>query len=248
MRAAMPYLLIPLLQILCVVHAFRTERDRMWIYILLFLPGIGVAAYAIVELLPGVFGSRTARGLHSQAISRLDPGRELRRRREALEAADTVDNRRLLAEALLAAGEFVEALELYRGNLTGIHADDPGMLLGMARSAYGARDYQLAVDTVLRLGETNPRYQPVEAQLLYAMALEALGRDTDAAREYAALVTYAAGEEVRCRYALLLQRQGKPAEAKALFTEILTRSRRAPSHYRRQEREWIDVARREAAG
>jgi len=31
-----------------------------------------------------------------------------------------------------------------------------------------------------------------------------------------------------------------------LFDEILTRSRRAPRHYRRQEREWIDIARREA--
>src|SRR5262252_7072409 len=113
----MPYLLIPLLQILCVVHVVRTGRDRMWIYILLFLPGIGVIAYAIVEILPGLFGSRTARGLRRDAVSRLDPGRELRHRRVALEEADTVDNRRLLAEALVAAGEFAEALALYRGIL-----------------------------------------------------------------------------------------------------------------------------------
>jgi hypothetical protein len=33
-----------------------------------------------------------------------------------------------------------------------------------------------------------------------------------------------------------------------LFKEIVSRSRRAPSHYRRQEREWIDIARRETAG
>jgi hypothetical protein len=244
----MPFLLIPILQILCVVHVVRTGRDRMWIYILLFLPGIGVVAYAIAEILPGVFGSRTARGLHSQAISHLDPGREVRRRRDALEEADTVENRRLLAEALLAAGQFLEAQEVYRAVLTGIHADDPGMLLGMARAAYGAGDYDVALHTVRRLGETNPRYQPVEAQLLYAMALEGLGRDEDAANEYAALVTHAAGEEVRCRYALLLQRQGRQADAKALFEEILTRSRRSPHHYRRREHEWIDVARRETAG
>jgi hypothetical protein len=242
----MLYLLIPLLQILCVVHVVRTGRPFMWIYILLFVPGLGVIAYAIVEILPGVFGSRAARGLKGQAISQLDPGRELRRRRQALEAADTVDNRRLLAESLVASGQNAEALELYRSALTGIHADDPGMLLGMARAAYGIGQYDLALRTVLQLGETNPRYQPVEAQLLHAMALEALGRDDEAADDYAALVTHAPGEEVRCRYALLLKRLGDRNAAKALFDEILTRSRRAPRHYRRQEHEWIDIARREA--
>jgi hypothetical protein len=244
----MLYLLIPLLQILCVVHVVRTGRNTMWIYILLFLPALGMIAYVIVEVLPGWFGSRTARNLQSTAVSTLDPGREIRRRRQALEAADTVDNRRLLAEALAASGEHGEALALYRGTLTGIHADDPGMLLGMARAAYGVRQYDLALRTVLQLGETNPRYQPVEAQLLHAMALEALGRDDEAADDYAALVTHAPGEEVRCRYALLLKRHGDTGAAKTLFDEILTRSRRAPRHYRSQESEWIDIARREAAG
>jgi hypothetical protein len=242
----MLYLLIPLLQIICVVHVVRTGRSFMWIYILLFLPGLGVAAYVIVEILPGWFGSRTAHNLRSSAVSTLDPGRELRRRRQALEETDTVDNRRLLAEALVATGQHAEALELYRGILTGIHADDPGMLLGMARAAYGVGQYDLALSTVLKLGETNPRYQPVEAQLLHAVVLEALGRDDEAADDYAALVAHAPGEEARCRYALLLKRHGDRNAAKALFDEILTRSRRSPRHYRRQEQEWIDIARREA--
>ena len=242
----MLYLLIPLLQIICVVHVVRTGRAFMWIYILLFLPGLGVAAYAIVEILPGLFGSRAARNLKGSAIGAIDPGRELRRLRQALEEADTVDNRRLLAESLVAAGQHAEALELYRGVLTGIHADDPGMLLGMARAAHGVGQYDLALRTVLQLGEANPRYQPVEAQLLHAMTLEALGHDDEAAADYAALVTHAPGEEVRCRYALLLQRRGDQTAAKELFDEILTRSRRAPRHYRAHEREWIDIARREA--
>ena len=244
----MPYLLIPLLQIICVVHVVRTGRSFLWIYVLLFLPGLGVAAYVIVEILPGFFGSRTARNLGSSAVAALDPGRELRRRRQALEEADTVDNRRLLAEALVAAGQHAEALELYRGTLTGIHADDPGMLLGMARAAHGVGDYALALSTVLKLGETDPRYQPVEAQLLHARVLEALGRNDEAAADYAALVTHAPGEEVRCRYALFLQRRGDRGGAESLFDEILTRSRRAPRHYRRQQSEWIEIARREAAG
>lgn len=242
----MLYLLIPLLQIICVVHVVRTGRSFLWIYVLIFLPGLGVAAYVIMEILPGWFGTRTARNLGSSAVSALDPGRELRQRRQALEEADTVDNRRLLAEALVAAGQHEEAMELYRGILTGIHADDPGMLMGMARAAHGLGQYDLTLDTLRKLGETNPRYQPTEAQLLRAMALEGLGRDDEAAADYAQLVAHASGEEVRCRYALLLQRHGDLNAAKALFDEVIARSRRAPRHYRRQEQEWIDLARREA--
>src|ERR1700690_1059856 len=148
----MPYLLIPLLQILCVVHVVRTGRNYMWIYILLFLPGLGTIAYAIVEILPGWFGSRAARNLQTTAVSTLYPGRDVRRTRQALEEADTVDNRRLLAESLVASGQHQEAIELYRGILTGIHADDPGLLLGMARAAYGVGQYELALRTVLQLG------------------------------------------------------------------------------------------------
>ena len=242
----MLYLLIPLLQIICVVHVVRTGRSFLWIYVLLFLPGLGVAAYVVVEILPGWFGTRTARNLGSSAVSTLDPGRELRHRRQALEEADTVDNRRLLAEALVAAGQHDEAMGLYRSILTGIHADDPGMLLGMAQAAYGLKQYDLTLDTLAKLAETNPRYQTTEAQLLRAMTLEGLGRDDEATADYAQLVTHASGEEVRCRYALLLQRHGDRDAAKALFDEILARSRRSPRHYRRHEQEWIDIARREA--
>ena len=243
----MPFLipaLSEILQILCVVHAFRTGRDRSWVYILLFLPVVGLIAYVLVEILPDAFRSRAGQGLTRQAVRQFDPGRELRQRYAAVEEAETVENRRLLAEALVDAGRHADAMEIYRAILTGIHAEDPGMLLGMARAAFGARLYEEALQTILALGESNPRYHPVVAQLLYARILEKLGRDEDAAREYASLVTHAPGEEVRCRYALLLQRQGDPLAAKALYDEVVKRSRRAPRHYRRDQREWIDLAQR----
>ena len=64
----MPYLLIPLVVIACVVHVVRTGRDRIWIYILLLAPGIGALAYLAAEVLPDLFRGRTGRGLQHQAI------------------------------------------------------------------------------------------------------------------------------------------------------------------------------------
>lgn len=83
---------------------------------------------------------------------------------------------------------------------------------------------------------------------MYARALEALGRDGEAADEYRALVTHYPGEEARCRYALLLERGGNRCAAAALFAEILKRHRRAPRHYRQAQAEWVETARNRVAG
>lgn len=64
----MPYLSVSLLiQIALVVHAVRTGRDRMWIWILIFAPVVGSIAYLIVELIPEMLGARTVRALQKGA-------------------------------------------------------------------------------------------------------------------------------------------------------------------------------------
>jgi hypothetical protein len=56
-------------------------------------------------------------------------------------------------------------------------------------------------------------------------------------------VRYYPGEEARVRYALLLKKTGHTERAMALFDETLTRTRRAPRHYQRAQRQWVDTAR-----
>lgn len=242
------YLLEILIQVALVVHIVRTGRSFIWIYVVVFLPLAGPIAYFIVEVLPGWMGSHTARKLGQGAVRQLDPGRDLRRRLDALEGADTIENRRLAAEAYMELGRFDEARGLYREALVGMHADDPALLLGAARAAYGAGVPQEALDALEHLQEANPGYQSAEGHLLYAKSLEGVGRDDEARAEYEALVASYPGEEVRCRLGLLLKKHGAGERANTLFREILDRARRGNSRYRGSEREWIDIARREAAG
>lgn len=244
----MPFFIVSiLLQITVVIHIIRTGRDRIWIYVVMFLPLAGVLAYFIAELLPEMLGSRTARKLKQGAIDKVDPGRDLRARLDALDAADTVDNRRYVAEEYLRLGQFEDALKMYRTTLSGMYGDDPALLMGAARAADGAGRSAEVLELLDRLRATNPDFQSAEGHLLYAKALEALARTDEALKEYEALVTYATGEEARCRYALLLKREGSTIAARALFDEVLTRARRGDGHYRAAEREWIDIARREIA-
>lgn len=235
--------LVLLVQIALVIHVIRTGRSMIWIYVIVFVPAVGCLAYAAVELLPMLWGSRTSRGLQSGARRLLDPGAELRQAARQLEVADTIDNRRRYALALLAQGNAPEAVALLERSVVGIHADDPGLLIDLAKATFAMGDAARTLDALERARAASPQLRSADAHLLYARALEALGRDDEAAAEYRALVDYFPGEEARCRYALLLERRGEAQAAQALFAEVVARQRHEPGYYRRQQRDWIALAR-----
>jgi hypothetical protein len=47
------------------------------------------------------------------------------------------------------------------------------------------------------------------------------------------------------RYGQLLKRQGQRDEARRVLQELLDGAQLAPKHYRRVQREWLELARRE---
>lgn len=238
------YIIVLLLEIACIVHIMRTGRERFWVYIVLFLPLVGMIAYLAAEVIPGLLGTRTAHRLNRKAVSVLDPTRSLRARQADLERADTVENRRLLAEEHIARGEFAAAAKLYDASLVGVHHDDTALLMGLARARLGMQDYAGAIAALDRLREAHPNFESSEAHLMYARGLEGLGRDEEAESEYVELVGYAAGEEVRCRYGQLLMRRGKTAEARKIFAQVLKYAAQGSSRYRRDQQAWIQLAER----
>jgi hypothetical protein len=235
--------LILVLQIVCVVHVIRTGRNQIWIYVIIFLPAAGCLAYLAAEILPELFGSRTARQMRSGARRMVDPTRDLRQATDDLALADTVENRRAYAAACLSHGRAEEAIRALEEALAGVHESDPSLLFDLARATFAGGAFQRTLDLLDRLQQADPGYTSTDAHLLYARALEELGRAAEAIQEYRALIGYFSGEEARCRLAMLLERQGDRAGAKALFAEILERQRRAPRYYRKSQGEWVAVAR-----
>lgn len=229
----------------CVVHVFKTGRDRFWIYVIMFLPLAGPIAYLIVEVLPGLWRNRGTQHAVRSVRRTLDPGRDLRRLEAEVQFSSNVDAHRRYAEELVANGRASDAVKVYRGTLKGIFEHDPTLMLGLATAQHADSQFAAARQTLDELRLHNPDFKSADGHLLYARALEGEGNLEKSLSEYRALAEYYAGAEARVRFAQLLKRTGDPEGARKVLTELLEQAERAPRHYRKMQREWLDAARRE---
>jgi len=233
------------IQVGLIIHCVRTGRNTIWIWVLALLSLPGAIAYVAVEILPGLFGSRTARRAARGVRRTLDPGQNLRRYESEARHNGNVANRQRYADELVAQGQAREAIEVYRQTLTGLYEHDPNLMLGMARAQFAAGDGAAARATLDALIATNPDFKSQHGHLLYARALEAEGNAARALEEYQVLAGYYAGAEARFRYAMLLKAQDQSGQARQVLIELLEHARHAPRHYRKAQAEWLSAAERE---
>jgi hypothetical protein len=239
------YILTLAVQAGLIVHVIKTGRNSLWIWAIALLPGAGSLAYVVVEILPGVFGGRTAQRTRAGVQRLIDPNRDLRQAAAEVQLSGNVDARRRLAEEHYERGQYDEAIVVYQSGLQGIFEHDPTLLLGLARAQFAVQDFQAARTSLQNLVEHNPEFKSADAQLLYARALEAQDALDEAEHEYAAVAPGYPGAEARLRYALLLKRRGKLDEARRLLKELLDGAALGPPHYRKAQAEWLERARRE---
>ena len=224
----MPYLIVSIAcQIICVIHAIKHGRNQVWIMLIVFVPLVGCIAYFVVEVMPDLRNDRTVRTARAKAAAAMDPRRQVRAARDALDLADTAASRLKLADALVAVGEHAEAVPVYREAIR-MTAGDPDVRTQgkLARALYetgqGAEALALldAIDPPLGQSERDSQ------QLLRGKILEHLGRKDEALALYEDVVTRMPGEEARCRYAALLLDQGYDRKAVAVLEEVEGRMKR----------------------
>ncbi len=233
-----PYYLILAVQGLCVLHALRNRAEQKWLWIIVFLPLLGCAAYIWLEILPRV---------RSGGLPRIDLPMLEKLRTKQLEKAfafsDTIDNRIAVAQAYLNNGRVAAALELYRPAIQGPFKNNPYLLYGYARACF-ANDALADTCAVLERAETlNNAEKLRQRRLLWAMALEKLEQFALAEERFQDAVKGFPSEEARCRYAIFLWARGRKDEALVRFTAIDDTARHSDWAYRRREKPWIAIAR-----
>ncbi len=227
---------IVIFQIICIVHAVRTNNTS-WIWIILFFPFIGSVVYLATEA-RGV--GRGGRKLATQLADVVQPSRKLEALRAQLEHAPTVDNRLALAEECVRHKLYDEALQLY--DVSGAHKNDPEVLKKRAAVQFEMGKPADAKATLEHLFEQNARERNPAMRLLLARIIETEGDTAATLGAYEAANPGAIGDEVRCRYAGALERAGRRDDAFAIYTRIVKESAHADSRYRRENREWIQLS------
>ncbi|TRW17406.1 tetratricopeptide repeat protein [Glacieibacterium frigidum] len=230
-----------LAQVLTVVHIIRTGRNQLWIMAAVFLSIPGCIAYFIVEVGPEIWGGRAAQGARTKAIKAIDPERELRAARDALDLTDTPATHRRVGDALCELGRPAEAVPHLEAALTGVQAGDPRTIYRLANALLAAGNAARALAAIEPL-PVDGSSDGDRAGVLRARILEALGRAPEAMTLYADLVSRVPGEEVRCRYANLLIEAGRADEARVLLTEVAARARRLTRQQRAADKPMYDWA------
>lgn len=225
------------------VHVVRSGAPIFWIAIILFLQPLGGVVYLVAVVVPSLAGGTAARRLAAGARDSLDPGREYREARAACAESPTVHNRMRLARAAAAQGDNNEAEALWAEAATGIHADDPALILGHAQALVELGRAGEALAQLDRLAG-DPAGGAPAATLTRARALEGVGRASEAEDAYRSAEGRLPGLEAMGRYAAFLARSGRRAEASEAVAEMDRRIARANPRFRAEGRVWRDLAAR----
>ena len=242
----MIYLLIVAFQVYCIIDVIRRGRNSIWIMALVFLPLASGVAYLIVEILPGLQGNRHVRVARQKIADKIDPERELRAAQQALDIADTMANRIRVADALNALGRHAEALPLYEAGA----GARPDFRTGekLARSLFLNDRAAKALSLLDGLPKTTAQSDIDRVKLLRARILEDMGRDDEALALYADVVERLAGDEARCRYAGLLLKADRKADARRVLEDVEHRMKYLDRHRRAADAPMYDWALRELTG
>jgi len=240
------FLSVPLIiQIILVIHAFRNNKDRFWIYLLIFIPVIGSAAYFLVEILPDLLGNRRVRSTVNSVTKVIGATGSIKKLQANLEILDTVQNRIALADAYTDNRQYSEAIELYKSCLEGNNHTDPEILRRLGPVCFQAELYQDTIMYIQQLQDIDDTELPVELFLLKARSLEVQGNIKESELCYLKIIDTYNHLEAMYRYGMLLKNQNKMEEAKQQFNLILAYSKNMPNFHKQDMSSWISSAKKE---
>ncbi len=249
----MPFLglgLHAVLALLCAIHVVRTRQQLYWLFILFAFPLLGVYFFAVY--LPNSRLERGALRAVSAAAKALDPQREVREARAALEDAPTAQNQMRLAAALLDAGAAEEAAEQYTRCLSGPFAADLDIRLGAARAFTECQRYAQALTYVDAIRQERSDFRAEAVGLLMARCHAGTSSAAQARAEFESAVDKFGTFEAKAEYAIWTLATGDQATAARLGTELekiasrwnpLTRDLNAPVYRRYQAAKRLAIER-----
>ena len=219
------------LQVIALVHFIRRRPENYWLWIIIFLGGLGAAVYIAIEVVPDL-------GLMSQSMK----GFSRRKRIKMLEVLildnPSAGNYEELGDLLLEEKRYAQARECFDHAL-GSRTDhvDPFYRRGIC--AFELGDASAALPDFERVIKAEAKYDFSRAQLFYARALAAAGRNDEATATFERLLNATSSTEALLCSAEFYAAQKRTKEAKELLERVLARRATMPAYQARRERPWL---------
>ena len=229
------------LAVAAIIDCLRIRAEWFWLFIVLFVPVLGPAAYFLVYY--GPWAGRLGR-LSPGAAQRAEAKRRLREIEVQLqhwrgpsilaEAGDLLLslNKRKRAEAML-----LEARD------AGAELKEYALPLASVLQVEGKR-WREASSLLEELVALDPDFRFGAARLALARTLDELGENQRAEDELRAVLVKRSPPEAKVRLARLLLARDEGEEAAQLLAEVRADAAGMPAYLRRQHKPWIRAARR----
>jgi hypothetical protein len=223
-----------LLQALAIVHFIRRRPETFWLYVIIFLGGLGALVYIVVEVVPDL---GLLRGMYD-ALWR----RKRIKQFEALVLENpAAGNYEELGDLYLDEQKFARAKECYDkaiGPRT-THLD-PIYRRGIAEINLG--DFKAAVTDLETVTARDPKYDSHRAMALLAHACANSGQPAKAQELFAYVSEVSTLSETCLNYAAFLASQNRKDEAREWAQRVLARKATMPRYLQRRERPWFGKA------
>ena len=231
------YLIYPLgllLEVVAIVHYFRTRPQVYWLYIIIFMGPLGAAIYLGVEALPDFLSlSQSFRGLPRQ--------RRARELEAPVEDNPSAANYEELGDLYMEAGNLASARTAFDKAIAA-RSDSLDSFYRRSLCALKLGDAAAAIPDLERVAQKEPAYDFHRAAGLLAQACAKAGQNEKAEALFRQAIQSSTLSETYLNYADFLVSLGRHAEARQWAQKVLDKERTMPTYLRRRERPWFQTA------
>jgi len=222
-----------ILQAIALVHFIRRRPDGIWIYIIVFLGGLGALVYIAMEVVPDL-------GLLRQSFDSYGRRKRIKQLEAVVLENPAAGNYEELADLLLDEKKFARARECYDRAITSRGDPDPIYRRGIAEIELG--DFPAAVADLEDVTARDDKYDFNRAIALLAHAYANTGRPEQAEALFQKAIERSTLSETYLNYAAFLASQKRVAEARDWAQRVLARKSTIPRYLQRRERPWFRKA------
>lgn len=231
------YIVVLILQAVCVLHSIRRGNQQKWIWIIVFLPLIGSLAYIFTEIVK----RRHVSDLQSKVTTLVNPKGRISDLEKQFKFSPTFTNRVALADAYLENGMTERAIELYEQSLEGVFKDNEHVIKQLIHAYYSVNRFEDIVKIAPKV-RNGMNFSKTQTNLLYAFALEKTGDLAQLEKEFKAMNHRYTNYEARYRYGDFLLRQNRKEEAALIFYDIMEEGQNMSRREKGDGAIWINKA------